>query len=121
MIALIEINHSANQSINISTFSPQEIVVTNITHNQTICIEQDSSQGIDIDTMPSQEIEVKQDGININVYDVPFYEGEYKVTPRFTEQALATAQRILKNDMIIDKIPYYEVTNNSGGVTAVIG
>ena len=58
----------------------------------------------------------------IKVYDdVPLYDGEYEVTPRVREQTLPTAQKFLARDVKIEKIPYVEVSNNSGGVTASIG
>ena len=125
MIALTSIdviNQTNTQGIEIATQTPQDIVVTNATDEQSISIEQDYLQEIDIDSvMLSQEIDVKQDGITINVYDVPFYEGECRVTPKFTEQTLPTAQKILKEDVRVEKIPYYEVSNISGGTTVTIG
>jgi DNA/RNA endonuclease YhcR with UshA esterase domain len=58
----------------------------------------------------------------IKVYDdVPQYDGIYEVTPKVTEQILPTAQRFLARDVTIEKIPYFEVTNNSGGMTVSIG
>lgn len=58
----------------------------------------------------------------IKVYDdVPQYEGTYEVTPKVTEQTLPTAQKFLARDVTIEKIPYFEVSNNSGGTTASIG
>lgn len=58
----------------------------------------------------------------IKVYDdVPEYVGEYEVTPKVTEQTLPTAQKFLARDVTIEKIPYFEVSNNSGGNTVFIG
>lgn len=58
----------------------------------------------------------------IKVYDdVPLYDGEYEVTPRVNEQTLPTAQRFLARDVKIEKIPYFEVSNSSGGKTVSIG
>ena len=82
---------------------------------QIIIIEQDSLQAIDIDTISSQEIiVVEQDGR-------PAYEGEYTVTPKTTEQTLLTANKLLRKDVFIKEIPYFEVGNNSGGNTVYIG
>lgn len=53
--------------------------------------------------------------------DVPQYEGVYEVTPRVIEQTIPTAQKFLARDVTIEKIPYFEVSNNSGGTTASIG
>lgn len=75
---------------------------------------------IDVINQPNQEIEVKQDSI-INVNPAPPYEGEYNVTPKFEAQTLPTAEKLLAKDVIIEEIPYAEVTNNSGGTTVTIG
>lgn len=52
---------------------------------------------------------------------LPVYEGEYSVTPAVTEQTLATAQSYMDADIKVEKIPYSEVSNISGGKTATIG
>ena len=50
------------------------------------------------------------------------YNGEYQVTPRTEEDiTLLTAQTFVDTDIKVLKIPYAEVTNNSGGTTATIG
>ena len=61
------------------------------------------------------------DVVEILSGDVPKYKGEYVVTPRVAAQTLYTAQKYLEQDVVINKIPYFEVTNNSGGKTASIG
>ena len=57
--------------------------------------------------------------INENI-DVKYYDGEYKVIPSPNEQVLKTANRIMKNDVTITAIPYFDVSNNSGGSTVYI-
>lgn len=86
----------------------------------TIDVTNAPSQNIDISATPSQEIEVKQDVV-INVIEAPPYEGEYEVTPSFEAQTLPTADRLLTKDVIVEEIPYAEVSNNSGGTTVTIG
>ena len=50
------------------------------------------------------------------------YNGEYQVTPRAREDVtLLTSQTFVDADIKVLKIPYAEVTNNSGGTTATIG
>lgn len=56
-----------------------------------------------------------------NAEDCPVYDGNYAVTPAVTEQTLKTAQKKMVADVKIKKIPYFEVSNNSGGTTATIG
>lgn len=56
------------------------------------------------------------------VTDTPVYEGTYVVTPSAEEaQTLLTAHKMMLEDVKVEKIPYAEVSNNSGGTTATIG
>lgn len=50
------------------------------------------------------------------------YEGEYVVTPRpWNETILETENKILRNNVTVEVIPYYETSNLSGGSTVYIG
>lgn len=62
---------------------------------------------------------LNSDGSLIN-YDI--YTGQYEVTalPE-VEQILRTEKKILLSDIVIKPIPYYEVTNDAGGITVSIG
>ncbi len=53
--------------------------------------------------------------------DVEYYEGNYTVVPKTQEQLLATSKKYLTEDITIKKIPYYDVSNTSGGTTVFIG
>lgn len=48
------------------------------------------------------------------------YSGPYDVIPRFSEQILLTAQRLMQKDVTIKRIPQYEVSNNYG-TTLILG
>lgn len=50
-----------------------------------------------------------------------YYTGEYVVTPSTEEQTLNTKNRMMSKDVLIEEIPYYETTNQSGGYTVIIG
>lgn len=53
-------------------------------------------------------------------YDI--YDGEYKIVPRiFEKQVLPTSNRVLKEDVVVKEVPFYETSNDSGGITAYIG
>ena len=53
---------------------------------------------------------------------LPYYEGEYTGTPRDTDDiTLATANRSLRENITVEKIPSYSVENPSGGNTFIIG
>lgn len=49
------------------------------------------------------------------------YDGETTVTPRATQVILETADTYLEQNVVIDPIPYTEVTNLAGGKTVTIG
>lgn len=52
--------------------------------------------------------------------DLPAYKGDYIVTPTVDGQVLATAQKLMVDDMTIKAIPFYKVSNNTGGSTVYI-
>ena len=54
--------------------------------------------------------------------DLPKYTGEYTVTPEVdTAQTLETAGTYMTNDVTVKAIPDYEVSNEAGGNTFIIG
>ena len=53
---------------------------------------------------------------------VPFYEGEYVVTPKVeSDSVLSTNGKQMRQDVTVLKIPQFEVSNESGGKTLIIG
>lgn len=49
------------------------------------------------------------------------YSGEYKVVPKAHDsQILNTANKVLKKDILVTEIPYWETSNESNGTTAYI-
>lgn len=56
---------------------------------------------------------------NVNL---PSYNGEYSVIPSANgDITLLTSQTFVDANIKVNKIPYAEVSNNSGGKTATIG
>ena len=54
--------------------------------------------------------------------DVPTYTGEYSATPKVeAETVLQTKGRKMIKDVTVRKIPQYEVSNQAGGETLIIG
>lgn len=49
------------------------------------------------------------------------YNGPYNVVPKVEPQTLQTAQKTLTQDVKVFAIPYAEVSNQKGGITATIG
>lgn len=69
-----------------------------------------------------QEIEVDFGQIHqITGGDVPVYSGAYSVDPRVAEQVLQTKGKMMQENLIVEKIPYFDVGNTSGGSTVYIG
>nr|DAD58049.1 MAG TPA: hypothetical protein [Caudoviricetes sp.] len=48
------------------------------------------------------------------------YLDEYRVIPKVSSQTLPTSDRHLSQDVVVDPIPYYEVSNQNGK-TIIIG
>lgn len=59
--------------------------------------------------------------LDIGAGKLPDYEGSYQITPRVTEQVLATKNTSLTDNLTVLQIPYASVTNLSGGLTVTIG
>lgn len=49
------------------------------------------------------------------------YVGPYDITPNVSQQSLDTADKHLTDDITIEAIPYYEVSNSYNGKTIIIG
>ena len=52
---------------------------------------------------------------------LPDYEGDYSVTPKISAITLETANKSMTADLEVEAIPYAEVSNIGGGLTATIG
>lgn len=48
------------------------------------------------------------------------YKGDYAVTPKVDEQVMPTKGKYMIDDMIVNPIPIFEVSNSSGGTTVYI-
>ena len=64
-------------------------------------------------------------GIGLDVVIVSgeysYYEGEYVITPSAADAiVLPTESKVMQDDVTVRKIPYYETSNLSGGLTAYI-
>ena len=71
------------------------------------------SPGADLDVDMGQVMEVPT---------APPYLGEYEVVPKvYAEQTLPTSGKLLGRDVLVHKIPQFEVSNGSGGKTLIIG
>ena len=55
------------------------------------------------------------------IRDAEFYKGDYTVTPDADGRTLPTASKTMSTDVTVKAIPYYDVSNPSGGTTIYIG
>lgn len=49
------------------------------------------------------------------------YRGPYKVTPKVRSQTIPTSDKHMTEDVTIEAIPYFEVSNVQNGFTVIIG
>lgn len=75
-------------------------------------------------------ISINAEQVNFEVgYDIrpgggggfPWYDGDYEVTPRLTEQKLETYHRIMRDDVTVHEIPITMTSNLQDGLTVLIG
>lgn len=59
-------------------------------------------------------------GIPKEYHGYSIYAGDYEIKPKVDAQELQTAKKVMSKNLIIEKIPIYEVSNNLGD-TIVIG
>lgn len=71
--------------------------------------------------IPNVTVEI-QDVVLETGGDVPLYSGPYEVTPKVeTPVTLATKALRMKEDVVVHRIPQYEVSNEAGGKTFIVG
>ena len=49
------------------------------------------------------------------------YNESYTIVPEVDEQRMRTKDKFMKDDVVITAIPFFKVSNNSGGNTVYIG
>lgn len=52
---------------------------------------------------------------------VELYDGEYNVIPKVDAQELETANKLMGENVVIQQIPFYSVSNDANGSTIIIG
>lgn len=74
---------------------------------------------IRVQIVPQEIVSVHVSGTTI--VSSPEYVGPYDIIPMFSEQILQTEKRVMTKNVTIEKIPQYEVSNDYGGVTLIMG
>lgn len=84
-------------------------------------IEKTSTSGI-VDTYTIFFTDGRQFNYEITNGVIYYYDGPYEVIPMVnTAQILPTNNLVMRDDINVEQIPYSEVSNLSGGITATIG
>lgn len=87
-------------SIKIKNDQDQKIICKNIMYQKVFC---------------KNDVPIHLDG------NCKYYEGTYDVIPMCSEQIIDVEGKHMLEDICVKEIPYYEVTNDSGGKTVKIG
>lgn len=78
-------------------------------------------QSVTIKAELKNEVHVKGQVVLGGTDSLPTYKGSYEVTPKTTKQVIETAQKVMKDDVTVFAIPFFETSNTSGGNTIYIG
>ena len=67
-------------------------------------------------------IEVQLQNVVLISVEGKKYEGEYDITPStYNDKVLATRNLVMTKDVMVRKIPQFEISNTSNGKTLIIG
>lgn len=73
----------------------------------------------------TQQLQLTAEGVRIGdavTIQLNSYEDTYEVTPGIYEEVtLATKNKAMKEDVVVHKVPQYEVSNEAGGTTLIMG
>ena len=82
---------------------------------------QSNTMNIDVTLVEDGFANIAIDNIYGVIHGYNFYAGPYEVTPKADRQELETLNQVMLDDVIVNGIPYYETSNESGGYTVIIG
>ena len=87
-------------------------------------IDSDVASTLDAEMQFTSEYTAEMDNLQIAVVYTEFgdyYEGSYTVTPEVISKTLSTQQKIMRENIFVEKIPTREEANAAGGFTFIIG
>lgn len=87
---------------------------------QTARLSIDEKEGLLFEVSDPQEIRFSV-AESIQASDYEGWPGPYDVVPKTSEQVLDVGGYVMRSDLTVHEIPYFEVSNVSGGMTASIG
>jgi len=79
------------------------------------------TQVVDVDIAAESSTQCLDVEISGDSSQLPFYEGDYCVTPSVNEVVLPTKNKSMVDDVTVFQIPYSSVSNPAGGETITIG
>lgn len=80
-----------------------------------------SDQNVSFDTLEPLSVTWGSDEyIRMRSVPVAEYDGSYDVIPTDKAQTLPTSNRYLTRDVTVHEVPYFEASNDSGGLTVSI-
>lgn len=111
-----------SDNIKLGSIELIEVIELNVTlENEVLVLE--SSLEDEVLVLDSL-LEVETKDINADISDAYVYDhydkDGYEVTPTMQEQVLNTENKVLDKNVKVDKIPFYEIPNESG-TTIVLG
>ena len=75
---------------------------------------------VELNSIPTVVVQLQE--VQLNNISGEKYTGQYEVTPAVKNDViLRTANMIMTKDVTVNKIPQFEVSNESGGKTFIIG
>lgn len=75
---------------------------------------------VELNSIPAIVVQLQE--VQLNNISGEKYTGQYEVTPAVKNDViLRTANMIMTKDVTVKKIPQFEVSNESGGKTFIIG
>ena len=104
-----------NQDISLASIETYSVAVTG-----TKTITGVISQNEIITGVISQKESIVGDLATAYTAHASVYEGDYEITPTVGEQELKTKHKYMNDDIMVHAIPFFEVSNTSGGNTVFI-
>lgn len=91
-----------------------------LSNNESIEFTLQSEDGLTFDLDMGGVVELGYDLTTPSVIDAVIYTDDYEVTPKTYSQTLDTANKLLRDDITVLEIPYFETSNDSDGLTVYI-
>ena len=91
-----------------------------LSNNDSLEFTLQSEQGLTFDLDRGGVIDLSYNLVTPTVIDAQIYTDDYEVTPKTYSQTLDTANKLLRDDITINEIPYFETSNEEDGITVYI-